>query len=475
MSGVNSEFVVVVSLHNFFNLELLHKGWFYIAISLKVETPSGRVASSASDVNYSPLRNALFETPGDAAAPFRCAPFSIEYIDQEVELDKTFVYRIVLEDACKLEGTQFRIDFDLHHTQVDAPTTKGQGPPLDAFKCVARESIRLCNVHSLQQHFYPLHFESGFLSLANTAILCTFAGLSTGVSFGGAPPAASLAAASGGRHACDAGTYVQSMHSPIESLTDDSLITASDLRQANEQSLRHWCDRLKGAVMELWTFQSDCREHMVSGMVSELRQFLVADVTTFKGQEALGNEALRILAELRKLCRFAITQYVNQQRVTVSTLFEHWRYSRCKVSPARPPLPFLSLPSPFPPLPFLLSSSFPPLPFFLFLSSSPFPFPQRIRISICLVSFRHPSLLVCACMCLTCVQMRRHISKCVDMRRHVSTCVYMRRHGPRRFVTTPTCEARPGTKGRPRRPPKGRRRQSQGRDPSVDTNPTSHT
>ena len=67
----------------------------------------------------------------------------------------------------------------------------------------------------------------------------------------------------------------------------------------------------------------------MSGQVSEFRQNLMLLPTLeSKDPVQLAKEVMKILIELRKLCRFAIMQHTSPAQNMISFLFEHWRASR---------------------------------------------------------------------------------------------------------------------------------------------------
>ena len=214
-TGTCCELVLLVGLHNFFNLDLLHRGWFKVSVDLRVlDSSGGNGRSSARGLGIdecevdlvmdtavegspgsSPEKGLGEHSKGGQGTGKRlrafCNPFYIEYIEQDVLIQKTVLYRITLKHLWLLEAASFELNFTLHHAATSEDTKPGRG----TFTPAASEKITLSDLYNVQQYFVPLHFDKSFLSLTNVSIFASLGGLiserRTSVSTGSGPNALS--------------------------------------------------------------------------------------------------------------------------------------------------------------------------------------------------------------------------------------------------------------------------------------------
>ena len=90
--------------------------------------------------------------------------------------------------------------------------------------------------------------------------------------------------------------------------------------------------KLQETLSQLFVVESVGKSKQMSGNISEFRQNLM-NLPTLESKDPakLAKEVMKILVELRKLCRFAIMQHTSPAQNMVSFLFEHWRASRFRV------------------------------------------------------------------------------------------------------------------------------------------------
>lgn len=377
LPGTCSELVLLVGLHNFFNLDLMHRGWFKLSIDLSVVdggSGEGSTSKRRGRANRSlPLAECEVElamdSPGNPSAssspekggempsekkdhhgdgPPRkshahgkdlrtfSAPFYIEYIEQDVLIQKTVLYRITLKHHSLLESANVELDFTLHHAAAAEDSKPGQ----ELYTPAATERITLCNLFNVQQYFVPLHFEKSFLSLTNVTIFASLGGLIKSerrMSNNSLNLRNSLDSLE--TDSWSSFLSLRSAHTPSKEQEHHfgSTITEEDLRKEPPSVLRELIARLQETLSQLFVLESVIKSNkQMSGNISEFRQNLMSlpspeAVGQASDPAQLSKEVMKILIELRKLCRFAIMQHTSPAQNMISFLFEHWRASRYKV------------------------------------------------------------------------------------------------------------------------------------------------
>ncbi|WZN59201.1 DUF676 domain-containing protein [Chloropicon roscoffensis] len=366
-TGTCCELVLLVGLHNFFNLDLLHRGWFKVSVDLRVlDSSGGNGRSSARGLGIDEcevdlvMDTAVEGSPGSSPEKGLgehsksgqgtgkrlrafCNPFYIEYIEQDVLIQKTVLYRITLKHLWLLEAASFELNFTLHHAATSEDTKPGRG----TFTPAASEKITLSDLYNVQQYFVPLHFDKSFLSLTNVSIFASLGGLiserRTSVSTGSGPNALSrnspleLARSSLDDFETDSWSSFLSLRSNTTPSKDQdhyfgSTITEEDLKREPPEVLEKLIGRLQETLSQLFALESVGKGKQMSGNISEFRQGLMSLPALDRGDPAqLSKEVMKILIELRKLCRFAIMQHTSPAQNMISFLFDHWRASRFRV------------------------------------------------------------------------------------------------------------------------------------------------
>ncbi len=375
-NGTCCEVILLVGLHNFFNLDLLHRGWFMLSVGLNVVNGSSdeprkkgagdRVLDTAEcevqlalDSQLQELHHSPESSPGKTESTQEksrdelggegggggagagdckghrsyCSPFYIEYIEQDVPIQKTVLYRITLKQYRLLETAELELNFRLHH----AATAAEAKPPFKSYSDAGSETITLSNLFNVQQYFVPLHFEKSFLSLTNVSIFASLGGLISKKEKGQERRLSHVVdRMSVDSFDTDSWSSFLSIKSSRDALGKDpdsnhfgSTITEDVLRKESPEVLRELIERLQGTLSQLFVLESVGKAKQLSGNISEFRQNLMCTPGADTSDRAqMAKEAMKILTELRKICRFAIMQHTSPAQNMIAFLFERWRYSR---------------------------------------------------------------------------------------------------------------------------------------------------
>ena len=314
--------------------------------SLRGEEKVENSGSQPSQNSHSQSRDSTKESRrgsrSDNKLKTYCNPFYIEYIEQDILIQKTILYRITLKDHALLETAKFELNFTLHHVSA-AEESK---PSFSMFTPAANEKITLRNLFNVQQYFVPLHFERSFLSLTNVSIFASLGGLTSMKPKRRVSYAENIASSL--EDFDDTGSWssflsFKSNTSPSKAEQDlpfASTITEDDLKSESPEVLEALMERLQGTLSQLFVLESVAKTKQMSGAVSEFRQSLMSLPT--KGNSSrtrsesldrtqMAKELMKLLIELRKLCRFVIMQHTSPAQNMIKFLFEHWRASRFKV------------------------------------------------------------------------------------------------------------------------------------------------
>ena len=227
------------------------------------------------------------------------------------------------------------LTFTLYHTA----TAQEKRPSFDAYTPAASEKITLSHLNNVQQYFVPLHFEKGFLSLTNVSIFASVGGLISTNSRRKLSQMSQISTKSSlDRESFDSwSSFLSLKNSPAtlssskdqESAQGFDTITEEDLSKESPEVLQELMERLQGTLSQLFVLESLGKTKQMSGKVSEFRQSLMLlPAMESKDPVQLAKEVMKILIELRKLCRFAIMQHTSPAQNMISFLFEHWRASR---------------------------------------------------------------------------------------------------------------------------------------------------
>lgn len=307
-----TEVLILVSLHNFFNLGLVHKGWFYLDVDLK---PNALTKSNVVVSQLKPQQRNHDISERALSAPFHSKLFYIEYVDQDVLLESNLTYRVLL-DTRHIEDTTISLEFKLYHSWE----LQRVEPPKATFREVGHEKIALQDLLYMQSFYYPLHFDKNYLSLTNTSIFITFSGIC---------PASILPPENVDKKMQK---YVQALQPAWKNLREELQLSDSNLcEEYHPQMLKKLCERVGSTLNQLWEFESACRSQEVSGNVIELRQQLVRTPSQFRSRNEMSQDLLKMLGEMRKQCRQAVLQHINHQKGILCYLFEQWKDSRSNV------------------------------------------------------------------------------------------------------------------------------------------------